>query len=388
MVQTGKKKPKYRVNMVEPIHFVPALAHLVSRGSKRRSKITETLILQQMITWYSWKVKDDSNKKVQIETLEEQDSLSNEEQKELEFLRRSLSDGWIYKSADELANGDFGGTLSTSSVDRAFEYLVENGFLWVKTNPKRKTDRTYWYRPRINYIRRELHKMGQSLYGYNNWDERTEQVEPEQKIFPPSWKGKGKKAKDVNEEVKSLPKAEKNPQPMDEEEAERIRIVVESFKSAFNGYNLQPISAKGLLADAKNDLNIVISFIETVSSSRTYRKGDLINIVGAVRSAIQKGYWEDYTQAKPKEEPLPKALQEKECKAEKQKDDPEEQVEMDKDKSLEEQITELESQYDMTKYRIEINGDQAIIINLEEEKRVQEKLNRMRKRLANRKQQA
>lgn len=367
------KKPKYRVNMEEPIHFVPAIAHLVSRGSKR-SKITETLILQQMITWYTWKMKDDGNKKVQIEFLEEQDSLTEEEQKELEILRKSLSDGWIYKSADELANGDFGGTLSTSSVDRAFEYLVENGFLWVKTNPNRKTDRTYWYRPRINYIRRELHKMGHSLYGYNNWDEQTEQVEPEQKIFPPTWKGKGKKAKDVNEEAQSLPKAEKNPQPIDEKEAENIRIVTEAFQSAFGGYRLQPISAKGLLADANNNLDTVISFIEKVSSSSAYRRGSLQNIVGAVRSAIKKGYWEDYSPAPDqKEKPLPKAFQSQLKEKE------------EKPKSLEEQIAELESKYDMTKHRIEIIGNHADVINLEDEERLRKKLAQMRERLANRK---
>ncbi|PTM52701.1 hypothetical protein [Desmospora activa] len=304
-----EKKKTYQVNMAKPISFVPALAHLVSRGAKR-AKITETLILQQMIDWYIWKIGDIGNKKHQIEMLKKNDSLDEWEQKELEKLRDDVENGeWIWKSSDELANGDFGGTLTIPSVARAFEYLVENGFLWVRTNPKVKMDRTYQYRPRINYIRRELHKMGHALYGFSVWNE-SEQIEPEQKIFPPSWKGKGKKAKDINEETKSLPKVQKSAQPVDSEEEERIKVITRAFKSAFDGYNLQPVSAKVILKEANGDIEYALSFIKRVSSSKLYKEGNLRNKVGAVVSAIKNGEWDD--ELNKHEDKLPRSIQEAE----------------------------------------------------------------------------
>lgn len=82
--------------------------------------------------------------------------------------------GWIYKSADELAN-ELMIDASPRSVRRKIEFLVENGWLLRRRNPKHKWDRTYQYRLSLPKLKKDLEELGYPLARWNLNDVREEQ---------------------------------------------------------------------------------------------------------------------------------------------------------------------------------------------------------------------
>lgn len=80
-------------------------------------------------------------------------------------VERELFYGWIYKTAEELADEVMLG-LSTSQIRRYINDLVELGYLSKRNNPKYKWDRTLQYRVNLVNIAKDLKKNGFPLSDY------------------------------------------------------------------------------------------------------------------------------------------------------------------------------------------------------------------------------
>lgn len=78
---------------------------------------------------------------------------------------QELSCGWIYKSADDLADETML-NLSGNAIRNHLKELERMGFVCSRTNPKYKWDRTLQYRVDLVRVIKSLNKMGYSLDGY------------------------------------------------------------------------------------------------------------------------------------------------------------------------------------------------------------------------------
>ena len=78
---------------------------------------------------------------------------------------RELFYGWIYKSAEEMADEIMLG-LSASQVRKHIGSLVDMGYLSKRNNPKYKWDRTLQYRVNLVNIARDLKEKGYPLSDY------------------------------------------------------------------------------------------------------------------------------------------------------------------------------------------------------------------------------
>lgn len=79
---------------------------------------------------------------------------------------RELLYGWIYKTADDLAEEIMLG-LSASQVRKYTSDLVKMGYISKRNNPKYKWDRTLQYRVNLNKIAKDLYEKGYPLSDYN-----------------------------------------------------------------------------------------------------------------------------------------------------------------------------------------------------------------------------
>lgn len=78
---------------------------------------------------------------------------------------RELFYGWIYKTAEELADEVMLG-LSASQIRRYISDLVDMGYISKRNNPKYKWDRTLQYRVNLVNIAKDLKKNGYPLSDY------------------------------------------------------------------------------------------------------------------------------------------------------------------------------------------------------------------------------
>ncbi|OHW62934.1 hypothetical protein EUAN_07180 [Andreesenia angusta] len=114
------------------------------------------IILNQMIYW-SERVRDYDK------FIAEEKARYDKEGREIEM---DLQNGWIYKTAEELAEETMMG-LSPSNMRTQIKKLVGAGYLSERTNPNLKWDRTKQYRVDIVKIQIELLKLGYALEGYS-----------------------------------------------------------------------------------------------------------------------------------------------------------------------------------------------------------------------------
>lgn len=114
----------------------------------------KAIILKQFIYW-SERVSD-ADKFIEKEN--EIAKNNGEEERELFY-------GWIYKTADELAEEIMLG-LSASQVRRYVRDLVDMGFISKRNNPKYKWDRTLQYRVNLVNIAKALKEKGYPLSEY------------------------------------------------------------------------------------------------------------------------------------------------------------------------------------------------------------------------------
>ncbi|QSX05426.1 hypothetical protein JYG23_12180 [Sedimentibacter sp. zth1] len=76
-----------------------------------------------------------------------------------------LTNGWLYKSAEELSEETMLG-LSKSNMGTHIKYLIEKGWISERNNPVFKWDRTKQYRVNITKIQQDLIELGYALEGY------------------------------------------------------------------------------------------------------------------------------------------------------------------------------------------------------------------------------
>lgn len=114
----------------------------------------KAVILNQFIYW-SERVSD-ADKFIEKENEIARDN--GEEERELFY-------GWIYKSAEELADEVMLG-LSASQIRKYVNSLVEMGYISKRNNPKYKWDRTLQYRVNLVNIAKDLKKSGYPLSEY------------------------------------------------------------------------------------------------------------------------------------------------------------------------------------------------------------------------------
>lgn len=114
----------------------------------------KAVILNQFVYW-SERVKDfddfiqQENKRAVEYGLEEQD----------------FTNGWIYKTAEELSDETMLG-LSSASMRSHIKVLIDKGFISERNNPKYKWDRTKQYRVNLVEITKALLNEGYTLEGY------------------------------------------------------------------------------------------------------------------------------------------------------------------------------------------------------------------------------
>ncbi|MTI84359.1 MAG: hypothetical protein FH756_10740 [Firmicutes bacterium] len=75
------------------------------------------------------------------------------------------SNGWIYKSAEELSEETML-NLAHNTIRRHIKFLTDKGWLDQRTNPERKWDRTTQYRVNLVKINSDLMKIGYVLQDY------------------------------------------------------------------------------------------------------------------------------------------------------------------------------------------------------------------------------
>ncbi len=114
----------------------------------------KAIILNQFIYW-SERVSD-ADKFIKKEN--EIAKSNGEEERELFY-------GWIYKTAEELADEVMLG-LSASQIRRYISDLVNMGYISKRNNPKYKWDRTLQYRVNLVNIAKDLKKNGYPLSDY------------------------------------------------------------------------------------------------------------------------------------------------------------------------------------------------------------------------------
>lgn len=114
----------------------------------------KAILLNQFIYW-SERVSD-ADKFIEKE---------NEIAKNNGEVERELFYGWIYKTAEELADEVMLG-LSASQIRRYINDLVDLGYLLKRNNPKYKWDRTLQYRVNLVNIAKDLKKNGFPLSDY------------------------------------------------------------------------------------------------------------------------------------------------------------------------------------------------------------------------------
>ncbi|OLO38828.1 hypothetical protein BTR23_11255 [Alkalihalophilus pseudofirmus] len=118
--------------------------------------LNEAVILNQILYWQE-RVNDyDKMLSEEISRLSKNGSSPNVE----------LSNGWIYKKAEELAEE----TLlraSRQTIRNALTKLVDKGYLLQRRNPKYSWDKTFQYRINYQKLISDLHEIGYALEGYD-----------------------------------------------------------------------------------------------------------------------------------------------------------------------------------------------------------------------------
>lgn len=100
-----------------------------------------------------------------------------------EALKVKPTNGWIYKSADDLLVETMLG-ISRQSINRCLNALIEQGYLLWRHNPEHRWDRTKQYRVDFVRVRRNLADLGYTLDGYPLLD-LSHAMRPESDGLPP-----------------------------------------------------------------------------------------------------------------------------------------------------------------------------------------------------------
>lgn len=138
-------------------------------------------LLNNMIFWQGISNKHDVKVNNKIANLERSNVLNKD--KKIKSLKDSLRYGWFYKTNEdwliEVMNWS-----SISTIHRRIKEFAKNG--WVETgnnpDPKKKWDRTTWYKVNLDKIASDLHELGYALEGYTLYKPKEEIAEEEIEI--------------------------------------------------------------------------------------------------------------------------------------------------------------------------------------------------------------
>lgn len=106
------------------------------------------MVMRQMLYW--------------VVRVSDFDEFVTEERKRNPDAEVELSDGWIFKSADQLAD-ELMGIASGKTIRRRLQDCVEKGWLHERNNPQKGWDRTLQYRPDLIRIEHDLRRIGYTL---------------------------------------------------------------------------------------------------------------------------------------------------------------------------------------------------------------------------------
>ncbi|WP_027365837.1 hypothetical protein [Desulfotruncus alcoholivorax] len=122
---------------------------------KLTGDIAKAIILNQFIYW--------------SERVQDFDKFITEEQERCQQdgtkISIQLSNGWIYKSSEELSSETML-NISASNIRNHLKDLIKNGWISERTNPVHKWDRTKQYRVNLAKISKDLLKLGYVLQDY------------------------------------------------------------------------------------------------------------------------------------------------------------------------------------------------------------------------------
>lgn len=139
---------------------------------------SKAIILNQLIYWTEILNKADQITQKEIEEYTKLGLVDEAEKK-----HRDLRNGWFWKSGDELSE-EVMGIASGKTINRQMNELAEAGFILIGKNPdpKKKWDRTNWYKVDLEFVQTELKKLGYVLDGYAI----PEEPKPEKKSDEPA----------------------------------------------------------------------------------------------------------------------------------------------------------------------------------------------------------
>lgn len=129
-------------------------------------KVEHAIVLNQFIYW-SERIKDVDN--YLKEEMERVRKFSDGSIENTEEIKETLSNGWIYKTAEEMKD-ECMFEKSVTTMERIIKDLVDKGWIDRRRNPKYKWDKTYQYRVNIVKIQHDLLQLGYSLEGYSLGD--------------------------------------------------------------------------------------------------------------------------------------------------------------------------------------------------------------------------
>ena len=122
---------------------------------KLTGDIAKAIILNQFIYW--------------SERVQDFDKFITEEQARCQQdgtkINIQLSNGWIYKSSEELSSETML-NISASNIRKHIKDLIKEGWISERTNPVHKWDRTKQYRVNLAKISKDLLKLGYVLQDY------------------------------------------------------------------------------------------------------------------------------------------------------------------------------------------------------------------------------
>jgi len=123
----------------------------------------QAIVLNQFIYW-SERVKD--SKRFMEEEVEHGRKFADGSVENPQDISESLSNGWIYKTAEEMIE-EVMLTVSKTTMQRIIDSLVEKEWINRRRNPKYQWDKTYQYRVNLNKIQTDLFALGFALEGYS-----------------------------------------------------------------------------------------------------------------------------------------------------------------------------------------------------------------------------
>lgn len=136
--------------------------------------------LNNLIFWQGIQLKTDKRQAQKIQRA----IASKVSEKSIKKMKESYRNGWFYKTAEE-NEIELMGFCSPSSITRMNKEFKEQGWLEVGKNPdpKKKYDRSTWYKVNLEKINSDLNKLGYHLEGFKFTVDEEVQETPAESIF-------------------------------------------------------------------------------------------------------------------------------------------------------------------------------------------------------------